>query len=58
MAHHLGRTLMAKCAHCDEESITNLDGDELCQKHADEWCRGEGDAFYEQERREAEEGEG
>ena len=34
-----------KCARCDStEIVTNLDGDDLCQKHADAWVRGEGAA--------------
>lgn len=30
------------CVHCDQPSVTLLDGEYLCQSHADEWVRGEG----------------
>lgn len=26
---------------CTEEAITNLDGENLCREHADEWARNE-----------------
>lgn len=32
---------------CSEPSVTNLDSANLCQKHADEWVRGEGAAAAE-----------
>jgi hypothetical protein len=32
---------------CTEEAVTNLDGDNLCQHHADEWARAEGQAAAE-----------
>ena len=32
---------------CSEPSVTNLDSENLCQKHADEWVRGEGAAAAE-----------
>ena len=35
-----------KCAFCDQVAITNLDGDNLCQRHADAWVKAEGDALY------------
>lgn len=38
---------MAKCAYCDENAITELDGDYLCKRHADAWLKGEGDAAAE-----------
>lgn len=38
---------MRKCVHCDESAITNLDGDDLCQRHADAWVRSEGMAAAE-----------
>lgn len=38
-----------KC-HCGKDSITNLDGDELCETHANEWVRAEGIAAMEQDR--------
>ena len=43
-----------RCTHCDEKAITELDGDNLCQRHADEWVRGEGNAVREAEEAEAE----
>jgi len=46
--------MKTKCAHCDEPAITNLDGDDLCQIHANEWARGEGNAAREAEVAEAE----
>lgn len=30
--------------------VTNLDGDNLCNSCADQWCRNEGTADYERER--------
>lgn len=30
------------CAHCLEPAVTNLDGENLCKTHADEWVRQEG----------------
>jgi hypothetical protein len=30
-----------RCSLCSEPAITNLDGDNLCQAHANAWCRGE-----------------
>jgi len=38
------------CAHCSEKPVTHLDGEELCQTHANEWVRGEGMAAQERER--------
>lgn len=35
------RSKPVACAHCAEPAITELDGDNLCQAHADAWCRGE-----------------
>lgn len=31
--------------------VTNLDGDDLCQKHADAWVKAEGEAARDAERR-------
>lgn len=42
-----------KCDFCNSEAITNLDGDYLCQRHADMWCRAE-----EEDRRRYEEDNG
>jgi hypothetical protein len=36
--------------HCGKESVTNLDGDELCYDHANEWVRNEGIASLERDR--------
>lgn len=30
------------CSRCARQSVTNLDGDELCQEHANDWVSGEG----------------
>lgn len=35
------------CAYCDETAITELDGDNLCKRHANEWMQGEGRAVAE-----------
>jgi hypothetical protein len=35
------------CAYCLEPSITHLDGDELCIRHANEWVHAEGHAAAE-----------
>lgn len=35
------------CSLCKEPSITNLDGDELCQEHANQWVRSEGIIAFE-----------
>ncbi len=35
------------CLHCEQPAITLLDGEYLCQRHADEWARGEGIAAAE-----------
>lgn len=42
----LSGQVAAPCDHadCDEPSITNLDGDNLCKEHADAWVRSEGQA--------------
>ncbi len=32
----------ATCEFCKDDAITELDGDYLCQRHADEWCEAEG----------------
>lgn len=37
----LSHDAMVRC-HCGEIAVTNLDGDNLCKTHADEWVRGEG----------------
>ena len=34
------------CEHCDQYAVTELDGEQLCQAHADQWCRNEGHAEY------------
>ena len=38
---------MGKCVYCCKIAVTNLDGDDLCQKHADDWVRSEGRAAEE-----------
>jgi len=40
-----------KLCHCGEPAITNLDGDDLCIRHANEWVHGEGEAAREAELR-------
>lgn len=35
------------CSKCDKPSVTHLDGDWLCQTHADAWVRAEGHADFE-----------
>jgi hypothetical protein len=43
----IGLTDAKTCVnHPDELSVTNLDGDELCQACADSWCRGEEEDYY------------
>ena len=37
------------CFVCGECAITELDGDALCQRHADAWVRSEGEAARERE---------
>lgn len=37
------------CVHCDMPARTVLDGDKLCQQHADAWVRGEWQAERERE---------
>lgn len=32
---------MSKCAYCDENAITELDGYNMCKRHADAWLKGE-----------------
>jgi hypothetical protein len=39
---------VAPCYFCDHGAVTNLDGSNLCQLHADQWVRAEG--YAEQER--------
>lgn len=39
--------------HCGEPAITNLDGDDFCIRHANEWVHGEGQAAHESELRNA-----
>lgn len=34
---------------CPYAAVVNLDGEWLCQLHADKWVRGEGEAFRELE---------
>lgn len=34
---------LGKCDFCESEAITELDGDHLCQRHADMWLRAEED---------------
>jgi hypothetical protein len=36
-------TKAGKCDRCGTPAVTELDGDNLCQAHADAWCRGEAD---------------
>lgn len=38
-----------KC-HCGKDSVTTLDGDDLCYGHANEWVRAEGIAAMELDR--------
>jgi hypothetical protein len=35
------------CVRCDGEFRVNIEGENLCQHHADEWVRGEGMAANE-----------
>lgn len=37
------------CAYCAEPSITTLDGEDLCIRHANEWVHSEGQAAHEAE---------
>lgn len=38
-----------KCTYCDEQAVTNLDGDDLCNAHANEWVKSEGRAIAERD---------
>lgn len=40
---------LGKCDFCEGAAITNLDGDNLCQRHADAWCRAEEEEHRRQE---------
>jgi len=35
-----------KCKYCSEPTVAILDGDALCQKHADEWVKAEAHTPY------------
>lgn len=37
------KPLTLGCQYCNQPAIVILDGDQLCQTHADEWVRGEGE---------------
>ena len=40
------------CIHCEGEFRVNIEGENLCQRHADEWVRGEGLASREYDKKE------
>lgn len=40
---------MAVCTYCEEPAIANLDGEDLCERHANEWVHSEGAAAHEAE---------
>jgi len=47
------REKFEQCVRCAASSVTNLDGDFLCQDHADRWVRSEGRAAAETDHRDA-----